>query len=129
MYETGNWYGRRVRPGAVGGCCGSGHDEEAGCGAHHDGLRAEGRDRDRSASLQNTAEKGPKTIGIVASTANLAPHVGHKIEITGVNVPAAEAEAMKPAPDEGRSLHEAERRQDGLGDLPVTITAIGLIAK
>jgi hypothetical protein len=48
--------------------------------------------------LQNTAEKGPKTISVVDSKATLAPHVGHKVEITGVNVPAAEAEAMKPAP-------------------------------
>lgn len=53
---------------------------------------------EKTATLQNTAEKGPKTIGIVESSAALAPHVGHKIEITGVNVPAAEAEAMKPAP-------------------------------
>jgi hypothetical protein len=48
--------------------------------------------------VQNTAEKGPKTISIVESKDNLAPHVGHKIDIVGVNVPAAEAEAMKPAP-------------------------------
>jgi hypothetical protein len=48
--------------------------------------------------IQNTAEKGPKTITIVDSKATLAPHVGHKVDITGVNVPAAEAEAMKPAP-------------------------------
>jgi hypothetical protein len=48
--------------------------------------------------IQNTAEKGPKTITIVDSKATLAPHVGHKIDFTGVNVPAAEAEAMKPAP-------------------------------
>jgi hypothetical protein len=48
--------------------------------------------------VNNTAEKGPKVIGIVSSTASLAPHVGHKIDITGVNVPAAEAEAAKPAP-------------------------------
>ena len=27
-------------------------------------------------------EKGPKTVGIVSSTENLAPHVGHKVEIT-----------------------------------------------
>jgi hypothetical protein len=51
-----------------------------------------------SGLVQNTAEKGPKMIGIVDSKATLAPHVGHKVEITGVNVPAAEAEAMKPAP-------------------------------
>lgn len=48
--------------------------------------------------VESTAEKGPKTISIVASKANLAPHVGHKIDIVGVNVPVAEAEAMKPAP-------------------------------
>ena len=40
-------------------------------------------------------EKGPKTVGIVSSAANLKPHVGHKIEITGTAVPAADAEAMK----------------------------------
>jgi hypothetical protein len=37
-------------------------------------------------------EKGPKSVGIVSSSANLAPHVGHKIEITGMAVPAKEAE-------------------------------------
>jgi hypothetical protein len=48
--------------------------------------------------VQNTAGKGPKMIGIVSSTDNLAPHVGHKIDITGTAVPAAEAEKAKPAP-------------------------------
>lgn len=43
-------------------------------------------------------EKGPKTIGIVSSTVNLAPHVGHKIEVTGTAVPAEEAEADKNVP-------------------------------
>jgi hypothetical protein len=42
--------------------------------------------------------KGPKTIGIVSSTANLAPHVGHKIEVTGTAVPAKAAEADKNVP-------------------------------
>jgi hypothetical protein len=49
-------------------------------------------------TVSNTAEKGPKTIGIVSSSADLKGHVGHKIEITGTAVPNAEAEAMKPAP-------------------------------
>lgn len=53
----------------------------------------------KTGTLQNTAEKGPKTIGIVDSAATLAPHVGHKVEITGVGVPNAEAEAMKPTPE------------------------------
>jgi hypothetical protein len=48
--------------------------------------------------VSNTEPKGPKMIGIVESKANLAPHVGHKIEITGVNVPAKEAESHKPMP-------------------------------
>src|SRR6202142_4257876 len=42
----------------------------------------------RAGSVPNTymltdLEKGPKTVGIVSSSANLAPHVGHKIAITG----------------------------------------------
>jgi hypothetical protein len=41
---------------------------------------------------------GPKSIGVVSSTADLAPHVGHKIEVTGTAVPVKDAEDMKPAP-------------------------------
>ena len=48
--------------------------------------------------VNSTAEKGPKTIGVVSSDANLAPHVGHKIDITGTAVNNKEAESMKPAP-------------------------------
>lgn len=48
--------------------------------------------------VANTAEKGPKVIGIIKSEAKLAPHVGHKIDITGTAVPAKEAESAKPAP-------------------------------
>jgi hypothetical protein len=43
-------------------------------------------------------EKGPKSVGIVSSAANLKPHVGHKIEITGTAVAPADAEAMKGVP-------------------------------
>lgn len=32
-------------------------------------------------------EKGPKEVMISQTTANLAPHLGHKVEITGVAVP------------------------------------------
>ena len=32
-------------------------------------------------------EKGPKLVVIAETTANLAPHLGHKVEITGVAVP------------------------------------------
>ena len=43
-------------------------------------------------------EKGPKSVGIVSSKANLKPHVGHKVEITGTAVSPADAEAMKNVP-------------------------------
>ena len=43
-------------------------------------------------------EKGPKSVGIVSSIDNLAPHVGHKVEITGTAVPAKEAEADAKVP-------------------------------
>ena len=41
---------------------------------------------------------GPKSIGIVSSTPNLAPHVGHKIEVTGTAVPPADAEKDAKVP-------------------------------
>jgi hypothetical protein len=47
--------------------------------------------------VENTGQ-GPKTIGIVESDANLAPHVGHKIDITGTAVPTADAEKATPKP-------------------------------
>jgi hypothetical protein len=48
--------------------------------------------------VENTAEKGPKTIGIVESKAKLEPHVGHKIDITGTAVPNKDAEGEKKHP-------------------------------
>jgi len=48
--------------------------------------------------VQNTAEKGPKTIGIVESKEKLDAHVGHKIDITGTAVPNKEAEDKKGTP-------------------------------
>src|SRR3981189_884053 len=43
-------------------------------------------------------EKGPKSVGIVSSTAKLAPHVGHKVELTGTAVPVKDAEADANVP-------------------------------
>lgn len=55
-------------------------------------------DAPNSYMLDHVDGNGPKTVGVVSSTANLAPHVGHKIEITGVSVPAPEAETDKSVP-------------------------------
>ncbi len=40
-------------------------------------------------------ERGPETVDIAESTANLNPHVGHKVEITGTAVPGKETHTMK----------------------------------
>ena len=48
-------------------------------------------------------EKGPKTVGIVSSTEDLAAHVGHKVEITGTAVP--EDGAMKENKDVPKAPH------------------------
>jgi hypothetical protein len=49
----------------------------------------------------NSEAKGPKMIGIVESKENLAPHVGHKIDITGVAVSAKEVDSLKTKPAKG----------------------------
>jgi hypothetical protein len=64
--------------------------------------------------VMNTAEKGPKTISIIESRANLVPHVGHKIDITGTDVPNKEAERMKMTPAKA--------------DHSMTITAVKMIS-
>ncbi|MBI4461111.1 MAG: hypothetical protein HY648_13780 [Acidobacteria bacterium] len=38
-------------------------------------------------------ERGPKTVEIAESAVNLAPHVGHKIEITGTAVTGKDPQA------------------------------------
>ena len=40
-------------------------------------------------------ERGPSTVDIAESTANMDPHVGHKVEITGTAVPGKETHTMK----------------------------------
>jgi hypothetical protein len=40
-------------------------------------------------------ERGPDTVEIAESTANLAPHVGHKITITGTRDASAPGHTMK----------------------------------
>ena len=37
-------------------------------------------------------EKGPSSVDITDSTANLAPHLGHKVEITGTQVTGKDAQ-------------------------------------
>jgi hypothetical protein len=53
---------------------------------------------DGSYLITDVDGNGPKSVGIVSSTANLAPHVGHKITITGSAVSTADAAADKNVP-------------------------------
>ena len=46
---------------------------------------------------------GPKTVGIVSLAVNLAPHLGHKVQLTGTAVP--EEEAMKENKDVPKAPH------------------------
>ncbi len=48
--------------------------------------------------ITNVEGSGPKSIGIVSSSANLAPHIGHKVTITGTAVPAKDAEVDTNVP-------------------------------
>jgi hypothetical protein len=48
--------------------------------------------------VTNVEGSGPKSIGIVSSTADLTPHVGHKVAITGTAVPSKDAEVDTSVP-------------------------------
>jgi hypothetical protein len=58
--------------------------------------------------VRNAAEKGPRVIGIVESKANLAPHVGHHIDITGTGVANKEAESMTKVPKADHYMRVSE---------------------
>lgn len=49
--------------------------------------------------LMNTEGKGPKVTAIVETNQKLAPHVGHRIDITGTDIPAKEVANMKVKPE------------------------------
>ena len=40
-------------------------------------------------------ERGPSTVEIAETTANMNPHVGHKVTITGTAVPGQDTHTMK----------------------------------
>lgn len=48
--------------------------------------------------ITNVEASGRKSIGIVSSSANLAPHIGHKVTITGTAVPSKDAEVDANVP-------------------------------
>ena len=55
--------------------------------------------------LSTGAHDAPITAGIVSSNADLATHLGQKVEITGTLVPAKEAEADPNVPKAFHYMH------------------------
>jgi hypothetical protein len=66
---------------------------QGGAPAPHDmtGCLAKNGDKFQLTNL----ERGPATVEIAESTANLTPHVGHKITITGTRDASAPGHTMK----------------------------------
>ena len=48
--------------------------------------------------MMNADPNGPKRVAIVNNSVDLSPDVGNKIQITGVEVPMKDAEAIKGVP-------------------------------
>ena len=67
--------------------------QQGGAPAPHDmtGCLAKNGDKFQLTKLA----QGPATVEIAESTANLAPHVGHKMTITGTRVEGAPGHTMK----------------------------------
>lgn len=61
--------------------------EAQGAPAEHSMTGCLAKGDDAGTFKLTNLEKGPKEVVIAESTANLAPHLGHKVEITGVAVP------------------------------------------
>jgi len=53
------------------------------------------KDADSGSFKLTNLERGPATVMIEESSANLDPHVGHKVEITGTAVPGKQPHTMK----------------------------------
>ena len=69
------------------GVVGFGFRAEAQAPAEHSMTGCLAKGDDAGTFKLTNLEKGPKEVVIAETTANLTPHLGHKVEITGVSVP------------------------------------------
>jgi hypothetical protein len=70
--------------------------EAQGAPAEHSMTGCLAKGDDAGSFKLTDLEKGPKEVVIAETTANLTPHLGHKVEITGVAVPGKDkAHTMK----------------------------------
>jgi hypothetical protein len=63
------------------------HAQAQGAPAEHSMTGCLATGDDAGTFKLTNLEKGPKEVVIAETTANLTPHLGHKVEITGVAVP------------------------------------------
>src|SRR5436309_13740310 len=85
------------------------HQKGGGGGAHAmTGCLAKGTEAN-SYTLNSVEGKGPKTVEIIetASGVDLAPHVGHKVTITGTTI-ATKAAAKVEAKGAGKKATKSE---------------------
>ena len=61
--------------------------EAQGAPAEHSMTGCLAKGDDAGTFKLTNLDKGPKEVVIAETTANLTPHLGHKVEITGVAVP------------------------------------------
>ena len=78
----------------------------------------------------NTDGKGPKTVEILSSSVDLAPHVGHKVTITGTTV-GEKAAAKAEVKAEGKKGTKAEVKKevkDEAGEHHMNVTGLKMVA-
>jgi hypothetical protein len=77
--------------------------------------------------LANSEAKGPKTAEIVSSSVDLAPHVGHKVTITGTTVSTKTA-AKAEAKAEGKKKASKSEMKEEAGEHHMKVTGLKMVA-
>ena len=99
-----------------------------GSGAAHSmtGCLAKGTEAN-TYTLTNSEAKGPKTAEIISSTVDLAPHVGHKVTITGTTV-STKAAAKTEAKAEGKKKMPKGEMKEEAGEHHMKVTGLKMVS-
>jgi hypothetical protein len=80
--------------------------------------------------LNNTESKGPKTAEIISSKVDLAPHVGHKVTLTGTTV-STKAAAKAEVKAEGKKATKGDVKKEmkeEAGEHHMSVTALTMVS-
>ena len=107
------------------------YQKKGGGGAHSmTGCLAKGTEANTYV-LNNAEGKGPKTVEIIetASGVDLAPHVGHKVTITGTTI-GTKAAAKSEAKAEGKTGKKGAKSEmkEEAGEHHMRVTAVKMLA-